>query len=75
MKIERNAVGTLHVIESMGARTLRFESVDDDPLMQFLASLSEEVKDESGYDVRRYARARITLLIEAEGLPEYMQQL
>jgi hypothetical protein len=75
MKIERVALGTLHVIESVDERTVRFESFDPDPNLQFLATMTEQIAEDRGYDVRRYARAKITLVIEAEGLPDYMQRL
>jgi hypothetical protein len=74
MKIERTAEGSLHIIDGAGARTFRFESFAEDPLLQFLASMSEEIEGD-GYNVERFARAKITLILETEDEPDYGQQL
>lgn len=76
MKIERVTEGTLHVIETDGVRNLRFESGSDQPLLQFLSALaSTPLGGPGGYNVMRFQKARITLRIEADEDPDYMQTL
>lgn len=73
MKIERSAVGMLNVVETDGNLSLRFE--ENGAAFQMMASISEDGIRAEGYDVRQYANARVIVVIETEGLPDFAQRV